>query len=243
MNGKEIRLKMTEPFLVRDDDRRTVLKKVCVKGGAIYASNGRIAIRIKEAELQDDVPEGWPLEGLEGIYEAARKDEGEWWQFDSAIDKSMLDFKKAFDEAVAEHKADVEDDFKQAEELTCPHCGETVYRLRGELLTKEDIEGTPPTEDDFRCPADVKAGDWLTLFDFGLLKKGHEAVGITGRWKLTHAGEMQELYGVSCDGNVEVLICSMRPDARRDSNIKIKLEMKAEQDAQEAGETAGEEEA
>jgi hypothetical protein len=227
MTGKEIRLKMTEPFLIRDDDCRTVLKKVCVKGGAIYASDGRSAIRIKEADLQDDVPEGWPLEGLEGIYEAARKDEGEWWQFDSAIYESMLDFKKALDEAVAEHKADVEDDFKQAEEMICPHCGETVYRLRGELLTKEDIEGTPPTEEDFRCLADVKAGDRLTLLDFGLLKKGHEAVGIAGKWKLTHEGETPKLYGVSYDGNVEVLICCMHPDARRDGNIKIKLEMKA----------------
>ena len=227
MTGMEIRLKMTEPFLMRDDDRRTVLEKACVKDGAIYASDGRSAIRIKEANLQDDVPEGWPLEELERIYEAARKDEGEWWQFDSAIHESTLDFKKAFDEAVAEHKAEVEDNFKLAEKMICPHCCETVYRLRGELLTKEDIEGAPPTEEDFSYLADVKAGDRLTLFEFRLLKKGHKAVGIAGRWKLTHEGETPKLYGVSHDGNIEVLICCMHPDARRDGNIKIKLEMKA----------------
>ena len=193
-------------------EERKTLRKVCVKAGCAYVSDGRIAVKwqfAKPEDVEDDVPEGYPLDSMQNILSAAGSAPS-WHKIEMpyyrAAEKLFLE---EFNKERAKSNREYRDRYKR---VTCPCCNEDLYWDTwddGKLVKEDEKEVESPMKPrDHQFPVVLVFGEESKekmIVNFGYLLTIVMALGadiLFGMESCRNGGTPKLLFR-SKDGSVE----------------------------------------
>ena len=207
-----------KPF-VRKDGFNSV-SEVAITGGYAYATDGRVAVKVKvDEELPDGLPKDFPLKSLNEI-------------LDDAKSRANLRYKLSRD-GIAAYIEAYKADFKRwmnkeretrrlwregLEVAKCPCCGAYLYIDGDELLTEDELaqkekeDAINPEWHEWVCLLRLGEGDGNTAhFQFRFIK---DLLDLSPEWKVggvyrNEDGTINMLYGEATDGEKRFVVMSM----------------------------------
>lgn len=212
---------------------RKTLSKVCVKAGCAYVSDGRIAVKwqfAKPEDVEDDVPEGYPLDRMTKIIAGAGSAES-WHRIEMpyyrAAEKPFLE---EFSKERAKSEREDRDRYKQA---MCPCCNEDLYwDTWADKLVKEDEKEaeSPMKPRDHYFPVVLVFGEGSEkkmLVNFGYLLTIVMALGYDLLFGMESCknGDKPKLLFRSKDGSVEGVLMPLRVECDFDLRGKHEIVM------------------
>lgn len=210
---------------------RKTLSKVCVKAGCAYASDGRIAVRwqfAKPEDVEDDVPDGFPLEIMTRIFAKSWSDES-WHRIEMPYYREA---EKTFLEEFRKARAEIERvDRDRYKKVVCPCCNEDLYwdTFYEKLVKEDEMEVASPMKPiDHQFPVVLVFGEGFEkkmLVDFGYLLTIFMALGDDILFGMQHVKNVDtpNLLFRSKDGSIEGVLMPLR--VVDDSDLKGKHEI------------------
>lgn len=198
---------------------RKTLSKVCVKAGCAYVSDGRIAVKwqfAKPEDVEDDVPEGYPLDSMQNILSATGSAPG-WHKIEMVCYRSV---EKLFLEEFKKERIKSEREYRDRyTRVTCPCCNEDLYWDTwdcGKLVKEDEKEVASPMKPrDHQFPVVLAFGEESQkkmLVNFGYLLTIVTALGddILFGMESVKSGDTPKLLFRSKDGSIEGVLMPLR---------------------------------
>ena len=204
-----------KPFVRKDGFGST--KEVAIAGGYAYATDGRVAVKVKIDEGQpDDLPKDFPLKSLTDIVEDAKSKANLRYKLSrDRIASYIEDYKADFKKWMQKEQRDRRQWRLDLEEATCPCCGASLYIDGDRLLTEDELD-----EEEEEYSIKPEWHEWPVLlrlgraegdmahFQFRFIK---DLLDLSPEWKVggvdrNEDGTIKMLYGESADGEKQFVM-------------------------------------
>lgn len=171
MNVQQI-TEVLEPVTDRSLKPERSLTKVAFRDGHGYACDGRIAMRIRLDDPNEEIPEEdggcYPFKNIDDLMLEV-DEQGKWFMLDAEALKDVTD---KFAEIVRNENINRRKILNSTYiECECPHCGETIwFDTEDETIVEERVEGGPVDPKRIYYPGLLRLGDEEVVVGFGYIK-------------------------------------------------------------------------
>lgn len=205
MNVKQI-TEVLEPITDKSKSPKRALNKVAFRNGHGYACDGRIAVRIRLDDPNEEIPEEdggcFPFDDIDGFLSEVET-RSKWYTLDAEAVKAITDrFAKLVADEVSIHRMVFNSSFA---ECVCPHCGKTVwYDTIDDTIVKERVDGDPVDPKSVYFPGRIELGDANSDVGFGYIRAIIHVIGIDAQLALGDECEdgNRKLFFRSYDGSI-----------------------------------------
>lgn len=205
MNVQQIK-KVLEPITWKSKSAKCALDKVAFRNGHGYACDGRIAVRIRLDDPNEETPEEdvglYKFDDIDGFLSEVET-RSKWYMLDAEAVKAITDrFAKVVADEVDIHRMVSDSSFV---ECVCPHCGETVwYDSVDDKIVAEMVDDDPVDPKQVPFPGSMELGDDNAIVGFGYLRAIIHVIGGDAQFAL---GDEREgggliLFFRSYDGSI-----------------------------------------
>ena len=196
MNVQEI-TKVLEPITDKSLNPKRSLNKVAFRNGYGYACDGRIAMRIRLDDPNEDIPEEnggcYRFDDIDGFLSEVET-QSKWFMLDAEALKDVTDrFVKIVKDENIERRI-------RYIECECPHCYKTVwFDTNNETIAEERVEDEPIDPKRISYPGLLKLGDEDIVVGVGYIQAITVVIGRDAQFAI---GDKRE------DGNRKLLFRS-----------------------------------
>lgn len=205
MNVQQI-TKVLEPITDKSTKPKRSLNKVAFRNGYGYACDGRIAMRIRLDDPNEEIPEEdggcYPFLAIEDLMIELDKQD-KWYMLDAEALKDVTD---EFVKIVRAESIDRREALNSRYvECVCPHCDKTVwFDTDDKIIVEYRAEEEPVDPKRIYYTGAMRLGDENIVVGFGYIRAAINVIGAEAQFAL--GDELSDgnrvLFFRSCDGSI-----------------------------------------